>query len=256
MSESDTGSTAVRPLTKRTKDKQELYVRRPEVELQVKHACSMRSGELFAEFQVKNRDAADFLFDETIVYLLREAFARDDGPEIEALYLALNVRMARYLKKFARIGNNFEDLVQSVGMTLIRKLRAPGSDAADYAEVNFAAFILSEAKTVLSGLFKDINREQANVILDAEEDNGYAAIERIDSGEMTPEGLLVLRSELRRLPRQTQQIVVLISEGWKIESKDPREPTIERALGVTSRTIRNRMKEARELLVGEGGSAR
>lgn len=43
-------------------------------------------------------------------------------------------------------------------------------------------------------------------------------------------------------------VVELLLDGWQIESKELGKPTIRKKLGVSSRTIRNWLKEARLIL--------
>ena len=43
-------------------------------------------------------------------------------------------------------------------------------------------------------------------------------------------------------------VAILLADGWKIESRDAAEPTISRYMNVSSRTIRNWVNEAREML--------
>ena len=58
----------------------------------------------------------------------------------------------------------------------------------------------------------------------------------------------MLREGLAALPPNTMLVAELILDGWQIESKDPQEMTISRKLDVSSRTIRNWLKEARIIL--------
>src|SRR5215204_433998 len=100
MTERNTNSAEIKQLSKRKRETDELYLRRPEVELQLKKIMSFDIKEILAVLCNKNKNSDGYLFDETIVYLLREAQIRQDNLTIETLYLELNSRVLRLLKKF------------------------------------------------------------------------------------------------------------------------------------------------------------
>ena len=59
---------------------------------------------------------------------------------------------------------------------------------------------------------------------------------------------MTLKEGLDKLPPHIMIVAELLLDGWQIESKETGEPTISKKLGVSSRTIRNWLKEARALL--------
>jgi DNA-directed RNA polymerase specialized sigma subunit, sigma24 homolog len=259
MDAHDADSASIKPLTKH-KQSGEAYFRRPEVEEQIRRVLLLDTAEIFEIFQTGDRNAPDFLFDETIVYLLREARQKNNFADIEKLYLELNLRVARLLRKYYTFFINhadFEDFEQKIAMKILEKVFALESDSADYAQVNFGDFVIDLAVAERRGLFRRLKREQQLVFLDDtnDEDENRSAFE-LESGELSPEMKLSLREAMRLLPPDTQKIAALILDGWQIESKDKKMPTISRLLNVSSRTIRNRLKEAREILAGYQGEVR
>jgi DNA-directed RNA polymerase specialized sigma24 family protein len=258
VSVSNSGSTAVKPLTKRRKDTSEPYFRRPEVEEQLGYACSLKSDELFAAFPAKSRDEKGYLFDETLVYMVRDALEKGDRADYEALYGALYERIWKILRHFRyRFNKNgeqgqFEEFAQQVSVMITIKLLDIESDAADYAQVNFGDFVVSAARTELKSVYRTASRQtDDSAFWEEGEDQPASRVERIEDLRTGHDKLYELRDVLMKIPEPKRTAVVLVGEGWPIESIDPNEPTVSRLLGVTPRTIRNWLKEARNILGGQ-----
>ena len=100
MEARNANSILIKPLTKKSRDGVR-YTCRPDAELQIEKSLSLEKTQILAMLSGnKRRDEADFLLDETIVYLLREAKTSGDGNFIETLYLELNRRIGKLLSKF------------------------------------------------------------------------------------------------------------------------------------------------------------
>ncbi len=91
MTARETNSTEIKFLTKRKRDTGELYARRPDAELQIGKVLSLEKPQIFELLTNKQQGSADYLLDETIVYLLRDA--GNDHETIEILYSVLNRRI-------------------------------------------------------------------------------------------------------------------------------------------------------------------
>lgn len=248
----DTESSAVRPLTKRKKDTQELYRRREEVERQIGRVAELSNAEIFGLLQTTDRAGAGYLFDETIVYLLRERHAAADNAGGNELYIVLNARIVRLLSKFS--GNfaepaDLEDLVQKVQTSLVEKIFKLDSDIADYAQVNFGDFVVMEARGAWRGRLAAVIKENQHIAAqrDGDED-GPDPISEISSGEASVLERMIASEAIKKLPEHLKIVAILLAEGWKVESRDAAEPTISRYMNVSSRTIRNWVNEAREML--------
>lgn len=256
-------STEIKPLTKRMRETGELYLRRPDAELQIKKTLTLEKPQITAMLENKRRDDADFLLDETIVYLLREARAANDDEMIETLYLELNERVWKMLAKFRRKLNyneaDFEDFGQKVGMTVLTKIFDLENNAGDYAQINFGDFLISEATVVWRQKLNRSKRDEAMFVDRREDDENedYSLISNArNESDLTAESQLILREAFGKLTPEQQTVAAMMLDGFQIESSDENELTISRHLNVSSRTIRNWLKEIRATLSDYRGEAR
>lgn len=253
-------STQIKPLSKRKVDTEELYSRRAEVERQIGKTITFTSKEISDLLSNKDRNSAGYVFDETLVYLLREARIQNDDLAIESLYPELNRRIWRLLRKFYKYFReqaDFEDFGQKVEMGIIEKILNVALDCADYAQVNFGDFVMTQANTAWRGNLSRIKKEQDlfHSERNDEKDEGTPEIQ-FESKDISPEEKLILREGIGNLPDHIRDVAVLILDGWQIESKVETQPTISKFYNVSSRTIRNWLKEARDILAGYEGEIR
>lgn len=249
----ETNSKNIKPLTKRKVETGEIYTRRTDAELQIGKVITLELPQILDLLKNKQRESEGYLLDETIVYLLRDQGL--DSNFQESLYAELNRRLWKLLKKFYTRFNNpadFEDFGQKVGFAILKKIFDLSTDAADYAQVNFGDFAISEAKVTWRGELVKIKREQELFYQPRAADEDDSEFNEIDSNlagnEAPTDYLLMLREGLAKLPPNTMLVAELMLDGWQIESKDSSEVTISRKLGVSSRTIRNWLTEARIIL--------
>lgn len=250
MTVPDANSADVKQLTKQKKETRELYARRPDAELQIGKVLSLEPIQIFELLKNKQRDAADYLLDETIVYLLRDTERGE--PFRETLYLELNRRIWKLLKKFYKRFNNpadFEDFGQKIEMQILQKIFDINSDSSDYAQVNFGDFVIKTAKVVWRGELVKIEREKEIFYVErADEEGSGNQLENKAAGDALTDYTMMLKAGLAKLPPHIMIVAELLLDGWQIESKDISEPTISKKLDVSSRTIRNWLKEARVIL--------
>lgn len=249
----ETNSKNIKPLTKRKVETGEIYRRRAEAELQIGKVLTLEPAQVLELLKNKQRESEGYLLDETIVYLLRDQSL--DTNFQESLYAELNRRLWKLLKKFYSRFNNpadFEDFGQKVEFAILKKIFNLSTDAADYAQVNFGDFAISEAKTTWRGELVKIKRENELFYRerreDADEDEFNELDSTLPSNEAPADYIMMLKEGLAKLPPNTMLVAELMLDGWQIESKDPSEMTISRKLDVSSRTIRNWLKEARVIL--------
>lgn len=251
-------STKVKPLTKHT-DGGAVYTRRADAELQIEKIITLEPRQILAMLGAgSERGEADYLLDETLVYLLREARRANDKDLLNDLYLELNKRIWRKLARFRanfKQPSDFEDFGQKTEMAILRKILNVDSDAGDFAQVQFGSFVLSEAKSAWKQNLVQIKKDQE--FLDAprgeddEDENGLENLSLI--GDFDAEKRLIHEEKMRQLSPDQQIIAAMLMDGFQIESKRPDEMTISKHLNVTSRTIRNRIKEIREILTVSSG---
>lgn len=251
MAAPNANSAEVKQLTKRKKETGELYYRRAAVELQIAAVLEMGGAQIFELLRNRQKDSENYILDETIVYLLRRPETERNLQEI--LYTELNRRIWKLLKKFSSRFSDyaaFEDFRQQVEMGILKKIFNFGSADADYAEVNFGDFVVKTAKVAWRGELVKINREKDLFYEEREREEIEAPqIENtLRSSDAPADYTMTLREGLRLLPPNIRLVAELILDGWQIESIDPKELTISKKLGVSSRTIRNWLAEARLIL--------
>lgn len=251
MIESRTDSAEVKKLTKRKKTG-ELYKRRPEVELQISKILNFQDSQVLELLNNKNRESDNYLLDETIVYLLREKESSSDIFR-ETLYLELNRRIWKLLNKFRSrfsVTADFEDFRQKVELAILKKIFDFNTDSADYAQVNFGDYVVKMAKVIWRGELVKIEREKDMIYSPAEdeEDTSKDIENTLRSNDALTDFIMTLKEGLAKLPPDTMLVAELLLDGWQIESKNENEPTISKKLNVSSRTIRNWLKEAKIIL--------
>ncbi len=259
MTVPDANSTDVKPLTKRKKDTRELYARRPEAELQIEKVLALEPAQIYELLKIRQRDAADYLLDETIVYLLRESGA--EASFLEILYAELNRRIWKLLKRFyKRFANpaDFEDFGQKIETAILQKIFDINTDSADYAQVNFGDFVIKTAKVIWRGELVKIEREKEIFYAEREGDDqdNFNQLENRAAGDAPTDYTMMLKEGLAKLPPHIMIVAELLLDGWQIESKVVDEPTISKKLDVSSRTIRNWLKEARRILADYNAEVR
>lgn len=255
MSDEAIPSVSVRPLTKRTAAGTP-YARRPEVEAQIAETATMPLPDLAGLIVIPDPEAPGYLYDETLVYLLREAFLSDDTQKINLVYDELSVRVERLLRRCGRqLGpDDRPDLAQKVHRRLLEKISDRHSDRADYAQVMFGDFVVSESRTVIRSMFREAHRSWRDVELDAPNEEGQKP-ELADTG-LSQDMVAELQNALDRLPQETAAAFRMhYLEGFQIESGDPSEPTVAGCFEVSGRTIRNWFRRAAEQLAGGEGGA-
>lgn len=242
---------AVRPLTKETRDGRVLK-RRPEVESQI---AAIEELGRFDPGRLGNRErgSAGYVYDETIVYLIRSARDSGDFGLIELLYVELDRRTNLVTRKF-RNGfgvpqAEFEDFQQNVAMAILTKMLDTVGDSSDYMQVNFGDYVVmaanSEARRYRRGdfrhliFFEDMNRDEDAVPFE----------DTIADGRPDAERQLIAAQMIGTLPEELIHLATLYYlDGWQIESKDDGLMTLSKLYGVDPRTIRNRLGRARKIL--------
>lgn len=261
MNARETDSTDIKPLTKRTRQG-ELYVRRAETQLQIEKITTLEKPQILEMLDGgKRRDEADYLLDETLVYLFRESRRSGNDELFNQIYLELNRRIWKLFLKFRsnfKEQAGFEDFGQKIEMAIVRKLIDTNSDKADFAQVQFGSFVISEAKSVWKQNLAAIKRDQEFLEMPRENDDetGANELEKLALGDISSEQQMIIREGLRKLSTNHQTVAAMMLDGFQIESKDENELTISKHLGVSSRTIRNWIKEMRLTLADYKGETK
>ncbi len=251
MTERAGGSTEVKSFSEQIEDNRDPYALRPEVERQIEEVSMLEDRQVF-ELLKNRRESGEYLFDETIVCLLRAR--REDSIFVETLYAELNRRIWKLLRSFYKKFSNvedFEDFGQAVEMTVIKAIFNTDSDTGKYAKKYFGDFVVKTATYAWYGKLKQDKR--FNEMFETESADGNEIAEtdknRFVLKEISAEEKMILRARLVELPENARNAAILhYLDGWQIESKDAHVPTISKLFGVSSRTIRNWLGEARKIL--------
>jgi RNA polymerase sigma factor (sigma-70 family) len=249
-------SPTVKSLTKIAGETGKPYTRRDEVERQIVEVLPFDDRRIFERLKNRQRDSDGYLLDETIVYLLRKR--RDEEFFRETLYAELNRRIWKLFLKFRKNFNDesdFEDFGQTIEMTIIKNIFSE-TGTGDYAQVYFGDFVVKTATYAWYAQLKNIKRDESMFEMkradDDEEEAAKADENRFVSTEMSSEERMILRTRIAEIPETIRNAAILhYLDGWRIESNDPKEPTISKLMNVSSRTIRNWLAQAREILAAQ-----
>lgn len=246
----------IRPLTK-VNASGEPYYRRDEVEEQLREAVCLSADEISHRLAFPNKATPGYLFDETLVYLFREAHRREDLIMQNLIYDHLAVRVEMLLRKHASQVDvsKREDFIQGLHLKLLKKISDHGSDKADYAQVMFGDYVTTLANSDKRGFWNRKNKDSRNVEIDAPNEEGHDFDPRDES--LSHEDIATLNDALGRLPADTATAYLMhFRDGIQIESGDPDEPTVARHFGVSGRTIRNWFAKAVRTLASDDGGER
>lgn len=258
------------PLTRR-RPNGEIWAHTPEVEAEISAILPSTPVEWIRRAGIRQRDAADFMAEECLVYLLRAARARGDERALTRLWACFVTRVTpRITSKLGKLGSDYLEeghaaVLRDIGMAILDL----ATDRGDFLQVNFWTAIDRRATTEFNRQRKLKDRAKASVPLshlagedrtgiDEEEAEGVAqagrehwvdrrgsALDQLVSGEDEESAGRALAS----LPPLVRQAFILKHyEGWKIQSSDPGEMTISKALKKSDRQIRNYLAQAEELL--------
>lgn len=238
------------PLTKRTAQGK-LYVRRDDAQKQIEDVADLEIDEIRPRLEVKDRADDFYLLDETLVFLYRRALTGGDDSLVEAIFIAMDLRIVKLLSKHRNSGFihgcEFDDLLQDVRFSVLRKIGDLASDIGDFAQVQFGLFVSREAKCVGNKNFGLKDREKIDDNFGRDNDNDSDGLENAVSPDPGPEFKAMLRQCWSKFTNEQKIIASMLSDGFQIESKDPNETTISSYLNVTSRTIRNKIGEIRRI---------
>jgi RNA polymerase sigma factor (sigma-70 family) len=246
----------VRPLTRRSADTGALYERLPEVEAQARRALALEEGALAAEMRHDYRSPAH-IKDETLCYLIRERVRGGRHEEASAVTEVLLRRVAGTTRQRVVSGGiderHREDCEGEIVGQLLAELYDVETDRSDFAQVRFGLYFKRLSYLVIRNFRELQQRErQAESVVSAQDDRAEE-IDLLDTladeRALSAEDRVLLRDALARLPDNLREPFLLrYFDGWQIESDSPTEPSISRRLSVTPRTVRNRLRDAEEIL--------
>ncbi len=233
---------AVSPLTRTTTDGRRLR-RPPRVEAEI--AAALGRGEAAARAAVSDPGSDGYLSNECMVHLIRRGVRSGRRGWAEELAPHLLRRCEAQLRRAVRgfSGIARDEVVEEVLGRLAVSLVEPG-DRADFFEVRFA---LALKRVRIDVCRQQRRRRRREVALDEVAGGDLETLApAIDlPPPMTPEQALGLRRALASLSLEERRALVLHRiEGLAINSKVAGHTTLVGLLGVSERTVRNRLRRA------------
>lgn len=240
------------PLTKSGKNGQ-LYFRRDETIKQLTELQTSPDGVIEKRILVEREDQPDSLKSETLVFLLR-TFEPIDPALAEDIFVMIALRARNIVLPFRSRFNDpadFEDFVGDLNVELMKRLRRVDSNIADYAQVSFGPWVIYLANN-LWRKFESANKvvdESDSTDADPDDTENWAPRIQLASSDIGPEIRILIDEALGQMSGKKKDAWLLkVKYGWKISSKDEKEPTIAAYFNVSERTIRNWLDDVEETL--------
>lgn len=241
----------VEPLTRGT------YKRLSSTEQQIADAISMVPAALIERAKCRDKNVAEFLSAEALVYFIRRTDRNDDTKMRDALFRELLERCTPFFRGQFRgfDPETREDLQGDVMKKLVEDLLA-ADDRGDYLQVRFWDYLKKKA---IDACRKATSSNGDTVSLDTgfsgeSESEGPTRLEQQADTKLSPEELAMISQGLSKLPPDLRQVFLLrhyvgMNIGADNPADDPEgELTIAQHYGRSGRTIRKWLKEAESLL--------
>lgn len=245
-----------KPLTKISKKTGNLYTRPPNVERNIDGALGQDPATISKRLLITDRGSPEYLTSECLVHLFRDALRRGDNILRDRLATALLQRCEAILthklpdSAFTNAAYLREEVLGIFGEVLASDGCANNPDELDYFECKFNGAFRSLRIDLLRSegkqrkRFKQFPRPSSGTKEDEDD-------EETDQGpccRATQGDGLAREDVLNALPPEVRKAVSLSDMGYDVESEDPEKRTIATICGVTGRTIRYRLKQAKDIL--------
>jgi DNA-directed RNA polymerase specialized sigma24 family protein len=254
------------PLTRRRPNRETLK-RSAATEAEIGRVLQLSQDERLRRVGIRERQHPEFMTEECLVYFLRDAQARADDRALLRFWTHFVSRVqGRIVSKLAKLGpdhvlDGYIAVLSDIGQAILD----PETDRGDFLQVSFWTVIdrraTSEfrsqrraklrAQTEVSltelageegaGAYPDDGEGRARIPRSSWEDDRPSALDNM----VTAEDKAAASRALASLPPLVRQAFILRHyEGWQIDSNDPTEMTISKALKKSPRQIGNYLKEA------------
>ncbi len=192
----------------------------------------------------------EFTHAETLVFACRAAFRSGDSDVGWHLANQIVERVAGVISNAVRKcgvpPRSKDDAIRDIVSELFMVLQADTTDG-DFADVRLFLFVQRRAITVAQGygVEQRVERLDGDLAFPSQGDGIIAMIPSDTDIARDCE----LTAFIEGLPAHTREIVQkIVNEGLSIESQDPMARTVVSEMGITSRTVRNRLARLRKLL--------
>lgn len=229
------------------------YKRRRDVDLQIDEALTLNPADLRRRVNIVSENEEGFFKAETIVYLLRDAYAAGDDERVGWLWTSLVSRSKGLVQ--GTVGGLSrelqEDAVQEVWTRLLEKLLS-GDDSGDYYEVSYWSGLKRRSIDVFSYFTARDQVGWATSLSATQLGNGGAGddLDPVDlDPSWQPEFAVLNQDTIQRImtliPEQYREAFYLhVVEDWPLSSSDPHRPSLCRRFNRTPETIRTWLKLA------------
>jgi hypothetical protein len=247
------------PLTRRNKAG-ELYRRLEVVEIQIHAALGLDPVALYARAKISDRTAADYLENECLAYLVRDAFLRGDHERFSTLASILLRRCVPWLRAaLVQLGVQEERDLDQLSYKLVSGMitdLTSDDGRGDFFQVRFGAALKKDLWNLAEHYKRSVRRARRHVSLsdpvgtegEGDDESAIVRTDVIPSREDVG-GSIEARIDMAKAlasihdPRH-RQAWIMYNDGWQIAAKDPAEPTISKKFGVTDRTVRLWLRQA------------
>lgn len=250
------GKKIPRPLTRKNKDGTP-YVREARVERQIRALLALDELARRARFALPDRNDADFVSEEALVYCLRAYRRAGDDAMAWRLAEMLSERVASHVRRHIerwRLGQDEGD--ECVRDLFVALWQAVFDDApaGEFWEVRFWVCLdrrlwnLLEKRQAAADLAETGTGETDGGGDEAGETRESPLLRVVDP-QLAPAERAELNEALALLTENERLAVYLCRvRGWLEESDDSARPSAARILGVTGRSVRNYLKRAENKL--------
>jgi hypothetical protein len=263
----------VHPLTRQRSDGAPLQ-RSPQIEAQIVVALALLTEELIQRAALTEQQAAGYLQEETLVYLIRTFHSLGDSLVVNTLSDTLLRRCARFMyKKLRALGKSeAEEAYGEVVRQLFERILDLGTDRGDFLQVRFWAALQRLTISVFRRYTARMNEEKRTLVPlsnlaghDLERDNDESDHKHTSTipatallEPETPIERTVLGNDGLNALEEPHRTAFILYHGydWQIESNDPRKPTLSKYFNKTPRTIRNWLISAEKTLKAWRGEQR
>lgn len=236
------------PLTKHSREGVR-YVRPPDVESNIDGALDQETSVLTRRALETDRRSSTYLQSESLVYLIRAAIRDGDDSRYNALLPILLSRCEANLRsKISQHVPNAEYVREEVlgefSILFAGEAEAEPPNELDYYEVKFNHAFRTLRCEVLRR--ERGNTEGAQVLSDGSDaEDGHGQLANLPPCRATQQDGVHLAELLDALPDKLRRVIVLTEMGYVAESDDPNAITVATLCGISGRTVRTWLKQAR-----------
>jgi RNA polymerase sigma factor (sigma-70 family) len=248
------------PLTRSTKAGSQ-YFRPPEVESRLEELLGASSDEQLARARIADYGSSQYVPNECLVYLIRDAFLAGNSERYHVLAASLLKRNTRAIRGKLKLLGVAEDDVEDVHQDLVLAMMTSileGSKG-EYYQIRFKHALRRELAKIYDGYLRRRRRTRDDRSLDSSDDKGNGGEARTTLGEMIESGediaidleqRLLISEALEAIPNPDHRkaFVLHYAEGWHIGPTDADEQTLSDLFGRTPRMIRNWLRIAERQL--------